>query len=83
MAEADAVDEVREAPAEDEPEPDRQHRVARAGAGEEDEHPGDARPVSAITIVVAVGKKPNAIPEFWTWWIENGPSAAVSSPSCS
>ena len=38
---------------------------------------------TAITIVVAVGKKPNAIPEFWTWWIENGPSAAVSSPSCS
>ena len=42
-----------------------------------------ASPVSAITIVVAVGKNPNAIPEFWTWWIENGPSAAVSSPSCS
>ena len=33
-----------------------------------------ASAVSAITIDVALEKSPNAIPEFCTWWIENGPA---------
>ena len=39
--EPDAVDQVREAAADEKAERDRQHRVARAGAGEVDEHPDD------------------------------------------
>ena len=38
-----------------------------------------AAAVSRITTVVAVGKRPNAIPEFCTWWSEKGPATCVSS----
>ena len=40
-AEPDAVDEVRDAAADHEPERNRQHRVARARAREEEQHPAD------------------------------------------
>ena len=43
VAEPDAVDEVRDAAADQQPERDGQHRVPSAGAGEEDEHPGRRR----------------------------------------
>ena len=41
VPEPDPVDEVRVAAADQEPERDRQHGMARAGAREEDEHPAD------------------------------------------
>ena len=47
----------------------------RAGAGEEDEHPADGDGGQGDhDDVVASAKRPKAIPEFWTWWIENGPA---------
>ena len=33
-----------------------------------------AMPVSTITTAVACEKNPNAMPEFRTWWIQNGPT---------
>ena len=39
--------------------------------------------VTTITIEVALPKKPKAIPELRTWWIENGPAICTSSPSAS
>ena len=44
VPEPDAVDEVRDAAADQQAERGRQHRVARAGAREEDEHPDDRDP---------------------------------------
>ena len=41
MAEPDPVDEVRGAAPDQQPERDRQHRVAGSGTCEEDEHPAD------------------------------------------
>ena len=41
-----------------------------------------ASPVSTITTGVALANRPNAIPEFWTWWIENGPTTLTESSSC-
>ena len=41
VAEAHAVDEVRDAAADQQPERRREHRVPRAGAREEDDHPAD------------------------------------------
>ena len=32
-----------------------------------------AIPVSTITAAVALEKSPNAMPEFWTWWIQKRP----------
>ena len=48
--------------------------------------PASSRPrsaVSAVTATVALANRPNAIPEFWTWWIENGPSTCSDSSSAS
>ena len=42
-----------------------------------------ATAVTAITIEVRLANRPNAIPEFWTWWIENGPTMSTLSPSAS
>src|SRR5918996_833787 len=39
--------------------------------------------VIAITTVVRLEKKPNAIPEFSTWWIEKGPRISTLSPTAS
>ena len=33
-----------------------------------------------ITAVVEWAKRPKAIPEFWTWWMLNGPIDATASP---
>ena len=41
--------------------------MASAGPGEEHEHQVTAMAVRTMTPEVAVGKSPNAIPEFWTW----------------
>jgi hypothetical protein len=35
-------------------------------------HP-TASAVRAVTSAVAFANRPKAMPEFWTWWIENGP----------
>ena len=32
---------------------------------------------------VALAKSPNAMPEFWTWWIENGPTTCSDSSNAS
>src|SRR5207237_131354 len=32
-----------------------------------------ASAVSAVTSPVAFANRPKAMPEFWTWWIANGP----------
>src|SRR5215218_96048 len=45
-------------------------------------HP-TASAVSAVTTAVALEKSPNAIPEFCTWWIENGPSTWTESSNAS
>ena len=34
-----------------------------------------------VTIGVALAKRPNAMPEFWTWWIESGPATWRSASS--
>ena len=39
--------------------------------------------VSRITVAVELANRPNAIPELWTWWIENGPAISTSSPTSS
>ena len=36
-----------------------------------------------MTTVVRLEKKPNAIPEFSTWWMENGPKMSTLSPTAS
>ena len=38
-----------------------------------------AKAVRAVTATVALEKRPNAIPEFCTWWIENGPITCSDS----
>src|SRR6185437_12274940 len=40
-----------------------------------------ASAVRAVTSGVALANRPKAIPEFWTWWIENGPSTWSDSSS--
>ena len=40
-----------------------------------------ARAVRMVTTGVARAKRPNAIPEFWTWWIESGPATWRSASS--
>src|ERR1043166_1428242 len=42
-----------------------------------------ASAVRAVTSGVALANRPKAIPEFWTWWIENGPSTCSDSSSAS
>jgi hypothetical protein len=42
-----------------------------------------AAAVSTITTSVALANSPNAIPEFWTWWIESGPRTCSESSSAS
>ena len=74
VAEADAVDEVREAAADHEAERGRQHRMPRARAAKKTSIQATATAVRTITTAVALEKSPNAIPEFCTWWIENGPT---------
>ncbi len=74
VAEADAVEEVREAPADQQAEGRRQGGMARPGAREEDDIQTIAPAVTTVTIGVAPANSPNAMPEFWTWWIESGPS---------
>ena len=81
VAEPDAVDEIRDAAAEHEAERDREYRMSRTGAREEDEHPEHRDAPSARSRRSAREKRPNAIPELWTWWIENGPAIWTSSPS--
>ena len=39
--------------------------------------------VTAITNVVRLAKSPKAIPEFWRWWSENGPTRSTLSPTSS
>ena len=38
-----------------------------------------AAAVTNVTIAVAPAKKPKAMPEFWTWWIESGPTTCTDS----
>ena len=40
-------------------------------------------PVARITTTVALAKSPNAMPEFCTWWIQNGPTTWTPSSSAS
>src|SRR4051794_27217569 len=40
-----------------------------------------AMPVITVTTAVALENRPNAIPEFWTWWIESGPTTCTDSSS--
>ena len=83
VVQADPVDEVREAAADQQAERGRQHRVARARAREEDEHPDDGDRGDERHDDVALEKSPKAMPEFCTWWIESGPTTCTDSSSAS
>ena len=65
--EPDPIEEVRHASADQQPERRRKHRMPRARACEEHEHPDHRQPaVTAVTNTVALEKSPNAMPEFCT-----------------
>ena len=74
MPDPEPVDEVPRAAAHEEAEGDGKHGVPRAGAGEVGHHPANGDRGEDRQIGVALAKRPNAMPEFWTWWIENGPA---------
>src|SRR5215203_5009830 len=80
VPEPHAIGEVRDAAAEEQAERDRQDGVAATGAGKKTSIQLTATAVRTITPAVAVGKRPKAIPEFWTWWIESGPTTSTASP---
>ena len=42
-----------------------------------------ATAVIAMTTDVQLEKRPNAMPEFSTWWIEKGPTISTLSPTAS
>src|SRR5579862_348499 len=42
-----------------------------------------AADVTATTATVESGKKPKAMPEFWTWWIVSGPTTVTDWSSAS
>ena len=77
VPEAHAVDEVRDAAADHEPERGRQDRMPSGGAREEKAASSRRRSPSARSRVgVALEKSPKAMPEFWTWWMANGPTTS-------
>ena len=74
VPEPDAIDEVRGAAADQRP-----SAIGRIGCraperAKKSSIQPTATAVSAVTIGVALAKSPKAIPEFWTWWIESGPT---------
>jgi len=42
-----------------------------------------ATAVIAMTKLVRLAKSPKAMPEFSTWWMENGPKRSTRSPTAS
>jgi hypothetical protein len=81
VPEPHAVDQVRDAAADHEPERDGQARDGASPSARRSRASTRRRaPSGRITIGVALANSPKAMPEFVTWWIENGPTTCTSSP---
>ena len=85
VAEPDAVDQVRDAAADHEPERDREQRDGAAPErAKKTSIAADGAPRSARSRPSSSSaKRPNAIPEFCTWWMRERPDDGTDSPDAS